>query len=216
MAYTPINWQTGDTITAEKMNKMDNGWGIQEEQLFNEAVTTRLRNGAIMGSIDYYELIDFPEIIVTFEGTDYTCPRVNGDDAHFYGGFSGTEPDFSTYPFFISCSEDINMLFTESAGTYTVAVTAPTVVVGDNFSTAVNKVVDTSALPLRCVDGVTAEEEMASAWQSRLLYFYYDAYAYIITGIIFPISGAPLISFIPENSSITASFDNGIFTITSE
>lgn len=24
MTYTPINWQTGDTITAEKLNEMDN------------------------------------------------------------------------------------------------------------------------------------------------------------------------------------------------
>ena len=25
MAYTPTNWQTGDTITAEKLNKMESG-----------------------------------------------------------------------------------------------------------------------------------------------------------------------------------------------
>ena len=25
MAYTPTNWQTGDTITAEKLNKLENG-----------------------------------------------------------------------------------------------------------------------------------------------------------------------------------------------
>lgn len=25
MAYTPTNWQTGDVITAEKLNKMENG-----------------------------------------------------------------------------------------------------------------------------------------------------------------------------------------------
>lgn len=39
MIYTPINWQNGDTITAEKMNKMDNGWGIGEVELFSETVT---------------------------------------------------------------------------------------------------------------------------------------------------------------------------------
>lgn len=25
MSYTPTNWQTGDTVTAEKLNKMENG-----------------------------------------------------------------------------------------------------------------------------------------------------------------------------------------------
>lgn len=216
MAYTPINWQTGDTITAEKMNRMDNGWGIQEGQLFSESVTTRSQGGLNMASIEYNYPIDSATIVVTFDGTDYTCPRIDAFGSYWYGGFTEQGPDFSVYPFTLTYDEGSVCVYAEDSGTHAIAVTAPTVVVGDNFSTAVNKVVDTSALPLRCVDGVTAEEEMASAWQSHLLYFYYDAYAYIITGIIFPISGAPIISFIPENSSITASFDNGIFTITSE
>ena len=44
MSYTPINWQTGDIITAEKMNKMDNGWSVESssQQLFSETVTTEL------------------------------------------------------------------------------------------------------------------------------------------------------------------------------
>ena len=25
MSYTPTNWQTGDVITAEKLNKLENG-----------------------------------------------------------------------------------------------------------------------------------------------------------------------------------------------
>lgn len=41
MSYTPINWQTGDTITAEKLNKMDNGWLVFVVNLITDESSTR-------------------------------------------------------------------------------------------------------------------------------------------------------------------------------
>lgn len=57
MAYTPTEWKTGDVITAEKMNKLEQG--VQNEQVgpqgpagptmeeFN-ALLTALRNAGIL------------------------------------------------------------------------------------------------------------------------------------------------------------------------
>ena len=94
MAYTPINWQTGDTITAEKMNKMDNGWGVQNTQLFSESVTTTAQGGMNGGVLSYSTLIDSASIVVSFNGTDYTCSRIEVFGQYFYGGFSESGPVF--------------------------------------------------------------------------------------------------------------------------
>ena len=210
MAYTPINWQTGDTITAEKMNKMDNGWGVQETQLFSETVTTADNGDGInMGALAYSGIIDSATITVTFNGTDYACPRVDAFGDYFYGGFTQSGPDFSEYPFAIESGSHGNALYTQTAGTYTVAVSASGIAVSDNFSNAVNLCVDMSTMPMECTNGVSTETEMTSAQQGgKILYFKYQNTTYIITAVS---NGS--VGFIPENSSIVAAFINGVFDI---
>lgn len=139
MAYIPINWQTGDTITAEKMNKMDNGWGIQESQLFSESVTTTAQGGRNSGALSCSTLIDSASIVVTFNGTDYTCPRIEAFGDYFYGGIGQYGPDFSEYPFAIdSSAERGNMIFTQTAGTFTVTAAGSDMQVSTDFGSAVN------------------------------------------------------------------------------
>ena len=99
MAYTPINWQTGDTITAEKMNKMDNGWSMEETQLFSESVTTVAEEWGNDATFSYDQFINSDVITVTFNGTDYECNRLDFGDYIGYGGMTETDPDFSQYPF---------------------------------------------------------------------------------------------------------------------
>ena len=143
MAYTPINWQTGDVITAEKLNKMDNDWGVQNTPLFNETVTTAELNegeGIYGGVLTYSQLIDADTITVTFDGTDYSCNRIDAFDNHYYGGFTESGPDFSVYPFLIESNADVNTIYTETAGTYTVSASSDTVVCGDNFTSAVQSI----------------------------------------------------------------------------
>ena len=144
MAYTPINWQTGDTITAEKMNKMDNGWGVAttSTQLFSETVTTEDQEGMIVGTLNYATQITADSIIVTFDGTDYTVSKTEPfEDMTGYGTFSPSGPDFTTYPFYILSSEESNLIYTEAEGSYTVAVSVPstTAEVSADFETAVSK-----------------------------------------------------------------------------
>lgn len=130
MAYTPINWQTGDTITAEKMNKMDNGWSVTSttQTVFNDSVTTILYpeypDDPAWGEIQTLIIAD--SLVVTFNGTEYVCPATNEDGFIAYGGYSNGSPDFTNYPFCIEAvsSDSITYVATPDAGTYTVKIEA--------------------------------------------------------------------------------------------
>lgn len=175
MAYTPINWQTGDTITAERLNRMDRGWSVGSTQLFSETVTTAGQDGMYSAALTYSQLINADTITVTFDGTEYTCPRIDAFDQYFYGGFSEQGPVFTEYPFTISSFNISNTVYTETASEHTVSVTATSMQVSSDFSSAVDaaSTIDATMVPFRCIPGVTTYAEMrAAADAGRLLYFY--------------------------------------------
>lgn len=130
MAYTPINWQTGQTITAEKLNKMDNGWSVDStrQTLCQDTVTTETEEGMnlAVGSFPDSAGITATSVIVTLDGVEYNCPQ--NSDIPGYGDVT-----FTDYPFAIDCYE--GLLVTPSAGTYTVKIEADsrTVEVSQNF-----------------------------------------------------------------------------------
>ena len=222
MSYTPINWQNGDTITAEKMNKMDNGWSVESssQTLFSETVTTETDpeypDDPAGGALTYSTQITAETVIVTFNGTDYTCQRQDGDPGSYaYGGWSNDSIDFTTFPFCIFSEDGYNSIVTETAGTYTISASTQSnsVETSSDFQTAVNSVVDASAMPLLCVSGVTTESELTAAATSRLMFF--KPYSNrpttkIITGLN---SSTQQYNFIPEDASITASIQNGVFNV---
>lgn len=131
MAYTPINWQTGQTITAEKLNKMDNGWSVDNTQLFSETVTTTagdIGNSAVLS----YTEGTFPDSMdITFDSTEYTCPRQSGYGQYWYG--APNPGDWSTYPFVLLFMSEQWTLVTQTAGTYTISATALTAEASSNF-----------------------------------------------------------------------------------
>ena len=209
MAYTPINWQTGDTITAEKLNRCDNGWSVGMAQLFSETVTTADQGGLNAAPLAYSSVIDAASIAVTLDGTDYECPRLDFGSSYFYGGFSTTTPgpDFTDYPFFIASSDsEGNTLFTQTAGTHTVAASGDTVECGDSFTAAVSTVIErTSAMPFELVEDTTLYSEASAAFNSgRLLYFNYGLDRYFVSKLG---RGSEGVQFVPESSEFTAGFD---------
>ena len=136
MAYTPINWQTGDTITAEKMNKMDNGWSVTSSSttLADQTVTTEYDEGDYVGylNLDLGVKITAETIDVTFDNTKYTCEKQMG----VYGDQTGS---FTTYPFTITSEGEV---YTASAGTYSVKVEVveSSIETSASFATAVANV----------------------------------------------------------------------------
>lgn len=225
MTYTPINWQTGDTITAEKMNKMDNGWAVESssQQLFTKTVTTELdpeypEDGA-WGDLEYSTLITADTLTVTFDGTDYICPRIDLGNGSAYGGYSNGAPDFTVFPFAILSSEfmgSINTnITTASAGTYAVSAyaTSSSIETSPAFGTAVNSVVDTSTVPMLCVSGITTLADMTMAYaDGRIMFFRPYESARSIRFITDLTSSS--VTFIPADQSVTATFENDVFTVT--
>lgn len=211
MAYTPIGWQTGDTITAEKMNKMDNGWGVENTQLFSETVTTEDTGRDYRAQLTYSTPITASTITVVFDETTYTCPRIDAFDNVFYGGFDNG-PDFTTYPFFVMASPNgTNNLITETEGTHTISASGVSIVVSDNFSSAVNQCidpVDVSTLPLLCESGVTTKMEMNEAvYYGRMIYFYYKKDYTNKLCIITDMFASPM-AILPSVAYVTATFDS--------
>lgn len=215
MAYTPINWQTGDTITAEKMNKMDNGWSVATTSttyIDNESVTTNdPGEGACMGPTSYQSPITDDSITVVFNGTTYTCPK--GDFG--YGAVeNGPMADFTTYPFGLVPMGPV-LLLTETAGTYTLTVSASStsIEVSDNFNSAVNNCVDTSTLPMLCVSGTTTHDDMTSAMRGGRILLFQPYGSQVTTIHIITSVGNDSVTFIPTNSNIQTSFVDGVFVV---
>ena len=173
MAYTPINWQTGDTITADKLNRCDNGWGYESTQLFSETVTTADDGGFNVGTLAYSDFIDSDTLAVTFDGTDYTCSNLESSGVPYasYGApWSSTLGgyDFTEYPFNLySADGGPNEIATETAGTHTIAAGGSTIVTSSDFDMAAQAAVAPSIAaiptPYLVTVGTTTLQEVLDA-----------------------------------------------------
>ena len=181
MSYTKQTWQTGDIITAEKLNHMEDGissaqlYSVSEDVRFSGSVTTVDDGEGPYADIDC-DLSDAPEqITVTFDGTEYTCEKLVGDDFEGYGGYGESGPDFSEYPFFIF-ADSLATILTETAGTHQVEISADT--------KTINQYLADSIPVMRLGNGVTNSADAVAAFNAgKLLYFPYNDGFYIVTGI---------------------------------
>lgn len=163
MAYESTEWKCGDTITAEKMNKIESavkelsdtvergidlGYECTEGEsivLYDGNVTTTSSGSGgnmgtvpVSGSQDYYAVLN-----VTFEGTRYECEMHDGDR---YGADNPYDiGESSEYPFMLGIeplSEEI-VVYTAGNGTYSIKIEgAPTIAsVSQCFEVAVKKII---------------------------------------------------------------------------
>lgn len=120
----------GDVLTVVdgEWEKAEPGYKCTEtlNTLTEESVTTSGTAPYIGGNFSYSSLIDADTITVTFNGTEYEADKIIQGSSNFYGGFTPSGPDFSEYPFAIVSAPNgsvaVNMLYTESAGTYSVKI----------------------------------------------------------------------------------------------
>ena len=205
MAYTPVNWQTGDTITADRLNRMDRGWSIDSTQLFSETVTTKSGFDGASCVFEYSTPITADMIIVTFDGTAYTCNvAVDGSD-RVYGDF-----DFVTAPFAISSNaQEGNFLYTPETGTYTVEISTLSIEVSSQFVGAVNSAIPELIPPFRLVEGETAISEFKEArGNGRLCYMWDGLTQYTVIGTYLPSSGKTPLVVSPTPSHVSFAFDS--------
>lgn len=142
MAYEKQTWKCGETISADKLNHMEDGianaggdcdCGYEctetKVSLFDGSVTTESDDpkqpGAI-GDVSAYTALEEPPIItVTFNGTQYICEPLDGQFAYGAEFNPETGLDWSTYPFSLMlATEEGNpsMIATQTAGTYTIKI----------------------------------------------------------------------------------------------
>lgn len=163
MSYSEYTWETGETITAEKLNNLEGG--VQEalangagyecidrwDVLFDNSVTTQEQWGNIQAvlSIDGETRPD--KLRITVDGTEYVCEKQDGAyTSAIYGspGDTGESPSFSEYPFRIMAANGW-YFETPTAETYNVKVEEmiQDVVVTEGFIKAAKK----AATPLKYI-----------------------------------------------------------------
>lgn len=138
MAFIKKDWKCGDTITADDLNRLENG--VEEAleggsvdcgysctegwvTLTDESVTTALGEGfAPVAQLTYSAPLDADTIKVTFNGTEYIC---NLGTSGGYGApwnEATQSVDWSEYPFALAYLGSSNAIMTETAGTYQVKI----------------------------------------------------------------------------------------------
>lgn len=152
--YTKNTWQTGDIVSSEKLNHMEdgiadaqNGYTIETTETVivpQQSVTTVEVEGFISGNLT--GIVSLPTIgdtvKVTFDGADYEVTVIEYEGTVMLGDFTEA-PDFTRYPFVINLIDLYGgVIATETAGTYTVKVlgTTKTATVDDDFAEAVKTV----------------------------------------------------------------------------
>lgn len=167
MAYTPINWQTGDTITADKLNRCDNGWSATSgtTTLCDETITAVDDGGMYCAQLSVTS-ITAASITVTYDGTPYQCAQ-DGD-----GGY-GTDVNFtfSDYPFRI---EGDGFTITETVGSHTVKIEA--VESSVDTSAAFDAAVTAASPLLRIVQQQTTWQQVYDAMAAgKIAYYFFDS-----------------------------------------
>lgn len=203
MAYTPINWQTGDTITAEKMNKMDNGWSVSSAVLTSESVTTEAGFEGTYGTLAYTTPITADTITVTLDGTPYVCDVLIDGSDYIYGDI-----DLVTKPFYIVSNSEENGLGTAEAGTYSLEISESSIEVSSQFVSAVNASIPELIPPFKLVEGETTLSEYNDAKaQGRFCYLWDGGSQYVVNRIEIPSASKTPLTVYPTPPAGNYAFD---------
>ena len=169
MTFEPKTWSCGDTITAEELNRMeqgiedasDKGYECTETEVtaFDGSLTTVSMSGFSGAPFVSSQPIDGNQISITFDGVDYELPKTVVDSDIYYGEIDSNGPIFTTYPCVIAVAQDSNYLFVASNGTYqlSITVTEKSVATTECFKSAVKSA---STLLLKAVseDEISIED----------------------------------------------------------
>lgn len=132
MNYEKHTWETGETITAEKLNNLENeanDKGYQYSYDLQTIVNQTIEVGSTpysyyYGSINYSKLIDTPTIIVILNDQEYELSKYTTNGTNYYGGEN--RDDFSQNEFVIESSESdgnfYNILCTQNDGSYNIII----------------------------------------------------------------------------------------------
>ena len=156
MAYEKQTWTTGEVITQEKLNHMEDGianaGGFEctetVAEVFDDSVAiTTSWNDSYTAELSLEEPLESAEIKVVFNGVEYTVERQEFYGMPYYGApFHGAVSDYSTYPFciFDDNADNVWSIAAQQSDTYNVKISAgrESVEVTPCFSKAVSSVAE--------------------------------------------------------------------------
>lgn len=142
--YEKQTWVTGDVVTADRLNHMEDGitsaqaYTESEDVKFSGSVTMAEQNGVYIAQIDC-DLSDEPEQIkVVFDGTEYACEKISVDPSFGYGGIGESGLNFSEYPFVITVYQG-TYIYTETASAHQVEIVVTTKAVNEDLVDVINQ-----------------------------------------------------------------------------
>ena len=100
MAYIPTEWETGDIITAEKLNNIEDGI-VANEEAIADAKDVLVITGDLIADLSFNATFNVTSGDVT-QATAYKDTILR---AHLYYDMGGDEPIDSTYEYFCHLSE---------------------------------------------------------------------------------------------------------------
>ena len=136
MAFEPKTWAYGDTITAEELNRMEQGIAeasdkgyecvIDKDTLF-DGVANVVSGGEGMYNWQFPNgvMIDADSIEVVFNGTSYNLNKQSYQGSfYYYGEIGQTGPAFTTYPFLIMVQSTMTELYVPNRGDYNIEISS--------------------------------------------------------------------------------------------
>ena len=141
MAFEPKTWACGDTITAQELNRIEQGIaeagqgggdaGYEctetEKTIFDSSLTTSSMGSFSGTTFTPSQPIDGESIVVTLDGSKYELPKAELSFGSGYGEFdASSNPVFTNYPCAIGVDSSQTYFFTASSGTYQVGISALT------------------------------------------------------------------------------------------
>lgn len=209
MSYEKHTWETGEVITADKLNHLEGGVEAnqpgyectEERTLLTEDSVTTTQYGA---PLSYTGVLTQDELIITFDGTEYVCEKKEFDSSSTYGAdMTQSGPVFTEYPFIVmSDTGRGNGIYTETLGDHTVKIEelAGVVTTTPCFEKAVNKVNTDVYVHIECTSDGTVTSADRTAKEIEDLF----SSGKCVTAIVKQVSaGPPKYYTIPLKSDAT-------------
>ena len=165
--YTKQTWKTGDVITEDKLNHMEDGistgggiYTYSETVLFDGEVETtadEMSDDEIaFGQFTPSSALPSIDLGVEFNGQKYTLPYVSNDFGGYWGEAINDLPSFENYPLYISYDnvENLYYLTTPGPGTYTLRIYSENLSVSTKMKKQVAEV-SNLVVNVKSDDGVT-------------------------------------------------------------
>jgi len=146
--YEKQTWNTGDVITEEKLNHIEDGvstgggiYSVENVTYFDGEVTTADGGGFNDGTFTTTKQLPESDLKVIFNGKEYLLPYHDDGMMVFYGEGGDDGPSFENYPLNISLDINGYSLFTSEAGTHSLTIKDEDLQINSEFKEKINSVI---------------------------------------------------------------------------